>query len=101
MCMGADYPGAAGRPERWRGRMQQLMAEAAAGPGLPSMDRFHPPLPTTRTRPMPKRHASKDNSKRQQPVQQQRAEAARQALAQSKGNRRGEPQQDRSPDKDR
>ncbi len=51
---------------------------------------------------MSKRSNAKDNSKRQQPVQQQRAEAARQALAQAKGSgRRGEPAQDRSPDKAR
>lgn len=33
---------------------------------------------------------SKDNSKRQQPVQQQRAEAARQAISQAKAGKRSE-----------
>lgn len=44
------------------------------------------------------RHA--DNSKRRQPVQQQRAEAARQALSQSKAGKRSDqqPAQERSRD---
>lgn len=41
---------------------------------------------------MSKRTRYADNSKRQQPVQQQRAEAARQAIAQSKSGKRSDPQ---------
>ena len=41
---------------------------------------------------MSKRTRNKDNSKRQQPVQQQRAEAARQALLQAKAIKAGEQQ---------
>lgn len=39
---------------------------------------------------MSKRTRHADNSKRQQPVQQQRAEAARQAIAQSKSAKRSD-----------
>ena len=42
---------------------------------------------------MSKRTRHAHNSKRQQPVQQQRAEAARQALGQAKASKRGERQQ--------
>ncbi len=52
---------------------------------------------------MSKRSRTKDNSKRQQPVHQHRAEAARQALSQSKASKNSEPQkqdrQERSADK--
>lgn len=41
---------------------------------------------------MSKRTRHADNSKRQQPVQQQRAEAARLALSQTKAAKRNEPQ---------
>lgn len=42
---------------------------------------------------MSKRTRHADNSKRQQPVQQQRAEAARQAVSQSKAAKRSDQQQ--------
>ena len=42
---------------------------------------------------MSKRTRHADNSKRQQPVQQQRAEAARQASGQNKADKRSEQQQ--------
>lgn len=45
---------------------------------------------------MSKKSRSTDNSKRQQPVQQQRAEAARQATA-SKTTERREPKAEREP----
>lgn len=47
---------------------------------------------------MSKRNRSKDNSKRQQPVQQQRAEAARQALSQAKTAKRSDTQEPRNSD---
>ena len=48
---------------------------------------------------MSKRSSNKDNSKRQQPVQQQRAEAARQAQGQAKSNKNQQPMQERSREK--
>jgi hypothetical protein len=50
---------------------------------------------------MSKRTRYGDNSKRMQPVQQQRAEAARLANSQNKGSQRGEqaPKQERSQEK--
>ena len=42
---------------------------------------------------MSKRTRHADNSKRQQPVQQQRAEAARQATSQNKAGKRSDQQQ--------
>lgn len=51
---------------------------------------------------MSKRTRHKDNSKRQQPVQQQRAEAARQAILQAKMSKASDQQrQDRADDKTR
>lgn len=44
---------------------------------------------------MSKRTRYADNSKRQQPMQQQRAEAARQSIAQSKAAKRSDTQQAR------
>ena len=44
---------------------------------------------------MSKRTRSKDNSKRAQPVQQQRAQAAQQALASKNVGKRGDQQQAR------
>lgn len=50
---------------------------------------------------MSKRTRHADNSKRQQPVQQQRAEAARQATSQTKTGKRSDQQpQDRSSNDD-
>lgn len=47
---------------------------------------------------MSKRTRHADNSKRQQPIQQQRAEAARQAVSQNKASKRSDqqPPQERS-----
>ncbi|HYF16928.1 MAG TPA: hypothetical protein VEA40_03605 [Ramlibacter sp.] len=41
---------------------------------------------------MSKRTRHSDNSKRQQPVQQQRASAARQTIGQAKAGKRGDPE---------
>ena len=52
---------------------------------------------------MSKRTRYGDNSRRKQPVQQQRAEAARQTIAQSKAGKRSDQQQpqERSTEKER
>jgi hypothetical protein len=51
------------------------------------------PAFNTKDDPMSKRTRHADNSKRQQPVQQQRAEAARQASSQNKVGKRSDQQQ--------
>jgi hypothetical protein len=47
---------------------------------------------------MSKSTRKKDNSKRQQPVQQQRAEATRRAISQARTGRNNEPRQEGSRD---
>ncbi len=46
---------------------------------------------------MTKSNRNKDNSKRQQPIQQHRAEAARQATGQNKAGKGSEPQKRQQP----
>ncbi|GAC1529374.1 MAG: hypothetical protein NVS2B4_07680 [Ramlibacter sp.] len=66
---------------------KQLIAELSRARATPSIGRFQPPRTT-----MSKRTRHGDNSKRQQPVQQQRAEASRLATNAKNTPARGEKQ---------
>jgi hypothetical protein len=97
--MAARSVAQAQEPRRAAEPWKQLIAQLGPPGARPSISRF-----SSGGFRMSKRTRYGDNSKRQQPVQQQRAEAARQATSQSKAAKSSDQQlqpQERSPDRKR